>query len=405
MHIPSERIYREIRSEDAGAWFVPANDGEETAVLIKAPTSTLKALLSGSTLSFVFGLDSSYLCSGVRIYDVPEAPILLCSIQRHEEEHFALKGIARERCVPIFLFNEMDVCVAWSDGQLAESDGSSLSAFLALQSKLYCGALTEAASNVLDSFCVTIDPSQQIAGAHAIKTIETPVAHGPWTSNNISFAGIHDLQTIVLDDIDEGSVLEKAVWASLESVFLFHLHKSPQVQVGKKLRELTDVVASHQYGTFLIEVKDISILRAGTGRTRERRVRGIQKQTKSAIDQLIGASKAVKRGEKVTDLKGNTLSLVLDKPLHCIVLLTELMHEGDWGEIEGMLRTAMVETGDFFHVLDLRELIALLKVSHGKPYRLDYNLMQRCERFIESGTIHIRSRPAPTNGTLSQDEY
>lgn len=195
--------------------------------------------------------------------------------------------------------------------------------------------------------------------------------------------------------MDEGSVLEKAVWASLESVFPLTLHKSPQVKVGKKLRELTDVVTFYSYGTFLIEAKDLSILKAGTDRTRKRRARGIQKQAKRAIEQLIGASKTVKRGDAVTDLKGNPLSLVLDKPLHCIVLLTELMHEGDWGGIESRLRAAMVETGDFFHVLDLRELIVLLKVSNGEPHRLNYNLMQRCEHFVEAGTIHIRSRLAP----------
>lgn len=387
MHIPAQRIYREMRSEEAGAWFVPANGGEETAVLVKAPTSSLKALISGCKLSFVFGLASGHLCTGVRIYDVPDAPVLLCSVQRHEEEHATVKRISRERNFPIFLFNELDVCVAWSTGQISEADGSSLSTFLASEPNIYSGTFTEEASAALDSFCVALDPSQGFAGTRAIATIEIQLALGPWTSNNISFAGVHDLQTIVLDDVDEGSVLEKAVWASLESVFPLTLYKSPQVQVGSKLRELTDVAAFYGYGTFLIEAKDLSVLRAGTERTRERRLRGVQKQAKSAIEQLIGASKAVKRGDVVTDLKGNRLSLVLDKPLHCIVLLTEFMHEGDWREIESLLRAAMVETGDFFHVVDLRELIALLKASNGEPHRLDYNLMQRCERFIESGTF------------------
>lgn len=217
-------------------------------------------------------------------------------------------------------------------------------------------------------------------------------------SNKISFAGVHDHHTITLDDLDEGAVLEKAVWASLESVFPLTLQKSPQVKVGDKLRELTDVLAFHQYGAFLIEAKDLSVLRAGTERTRERRVKGTQKQAKTAVEQLIGASKALKRGEKITDQRGKTLTPVLGQPLHCIVLLTELMHEGDWSELEARLLQAMIETGDFFHVLDLRELVILLKASSGKPELLDYNLMQRCERFVDTGTIHIRSRPAPKPG-------
>lgn len=50
MHIPSERIYNKMRSEAASLWYVPANDGEETAFLLKIPTPTIKALISGCSL-------------------------------------------------------------------------------------------------------------------------------------------------------------------------------------------------------------------------------------------------------------------------------------------------------------------------------------------------------------------
>ncbi|MCA9468606.1 MAG: hypothetical protein KC643_24635 [Nitrospira sp.] len=90
-------------------------------------------------------------------------------------------------------------------------------------------------------------------------------------------------------------------------------------------------------------------------------------------------------------MKGNTLSLVLDQPLHCIVLVAELMHEGDWGEVEKMLRQAMTQTGNFFHLFDLEELIRLLKASNGKPELFDFNLMNRCKKFAEVRSIHIRS--------------
>jgi hypothetical protein len=387
-----------MRSEDGGAWFVPANGGEETAILIKAPTATLKSVLSGSSITIVIGLESGYLCTGVRLFDVPGAALLLCSVQRHQEEHAALKKVAREGRSPLFLFNEMDICVAWSEATLLPKDKVALLDFLESGRRPYCGPLSPEASSVLDSFCFTIDKSQQFPHAKKIPVIEIPVVAGAWVSNKISFAGVHDHHTITLDDLDEGAVLEKAVWASLESVFPLTLQKSPQVKVGDKLRELTDVLAFHQYGTFLIEAKDLSVLRAGTERTRERRVKGTQKQAKTAVEQLIGASKALKRGEKITDQRGKTLTPVLGQPLHCIVLVTELMHEGDWSELEARLLQAMIETGDFFHVLDLRELVILLKASSGKPELLDYNLMQRCERFVDTGTIHIRSRPAPKPG-------
>ena len=105
----------------------------------------------------------------------------------------------------------------------------------------------------------------------------------------------------------------------------------------------------------------MSIFQSGFLREQERRTKGAQKQTQKAITQLVGASKAAKRGDPITDRDGRPLSMNLEQPFHCIVLLTELMHDGDWTNIEEQLRQAMIETGDFFHILDLQELITLLK--------------------------------------------
>jgi hypothetical protein len=170
---------------------------------------------------------------------------------------------------------------------------------------------------------------------------------------------------------------------------------SPQIKVGEKTRELTDVLAYHEYGSFFIEAKDLSIFQSGFHREQVRRTKGTQKQAIKAIKQLIGASKAAKRGNPITDKDGKPLPINFTNPIHCIVLLTELMHDGDWQEVEQQIRLAMVETGDFFHVLDLQELITILKYSNGDPKLFDYNLMERCKHFIESGTIHMRIRLAP----------
>lgn len=55
MHIPSERVLKRMSAEAASIWYVPANDGEETAFLIKAPTPTLKALIMGCSIQLLFG--------------------------------------------------------------------------------------------------------------------------------------------------------------------------------------------------------------------------------------------------------------------------------------------------------------------------------------------------------------
>lgn len=52
MHIPSEKVYNKMRSKIASLWYVPANDGNDTALIIKALTPTIKAAILGCPLNF-----------------------------------------------------------------------------------------------------------------------------------------------------------------------------------------------------------------------------------------------------------------------------------------------------------------------------------------------------------------
>ncbi|MDP2210301.1 MAG: hypothetical protein Q8J63_01020 [Candidatus Aquicultor sp.] len=394
--MPSKRVYREMNSEVASLWFVPANDGTEVAVLLKAPTSSIKALIAGCSLRFTFGINDSYLCTGARVFDMPDAPVSISGVQRELEEHDALQRVLQERRFPIFLFNEMDVCLAWTNADLSVEDASRVFSLIDPISELYNGVFTGDASHALDCFCFSIDNTDMYDSAYQIATVETPVTVEDWRIINAVFIGHQDHHMITIDDEDEGEMFERAIWSSLESVFPLTLYKSPQAQTGEKVREFTDVLTFYDYGSFLIEAKDLSILKAGYGRSQERRTNSVQKQTKKAIRQLIGASRALKRGDAIFDAKGNELIPNRDQPPHCIILITELMHWGDWSEIEALLMDAIKTTGAFFHLIDLREFITLLKGSSGDAKLLDYNLMGRFKHFVETGSIHIRSQIAPS---------
>lgn len=397
MHLPSERVYREIRSEEASLWVVPANAGDELAFLIKAPTSAIKALVAGCRLELQFGKVGEYLCAGARIHDMPDAPMLISGAQRELEEHEALVRLLHERKTPVFLFNELDACLAWTNLEITEGDASAVTALVGAVNTLYVGPFTKDCSHALDCFCYSSDPSQSYPGAENIPLVSVAPTLEPWRVNHVSYVGVRTHQTITINDANEGETFERAIWASLESVFPLTLHKSPQVQTGEKIRELTDVLAFYQYGSFLIEAKDLSVIQAGYERDQDRRTRGVQKQVRKAIEQLVGAAKAVLRGDRIMDDRGVELNVVRDQPPHCIVLITELMHTGDWSEVEALLAKAAMTTRVFFHLLDLRELITLLKGSSGKPELLDVNLMQRAKIFAERGSIHIRSRMGPAD--------
>lgn len=391
MHIPSERIYNEMRSEIASLWYVPATGDDEFALLIKAPTSSIKSLVAGCSVELCFGKSNSFLCVGARILDTPNAPLFISSPQHESEEHNALIRMLTVGKFPVFLFSEMDICLAWTYIEIAPKDSLCALNFIGQEKQLYVGSFTKEASHVLDCFCISVDKTAIYPKAYDIPILEVAVRIENWQANNLSFVSNHDYQTITIDEKNEGEIFERTIWACLTSVFPSALYKSPQVKIGDKVRELTDILAYYHFGSFLIEAKDLSILQAGYQRSQERKITGVQKQVNKAIHQLIGASKAYSRGDAIFDIDGEKLLIDRVQPPHCIVLITELMHCGDWSEIEALLFEAMHVTGSFFHLLDLREFIALLKGSSGKPELVDYNLMQRCKLCIEGRSIFVRS--------------
>lgn len=395
MHIPSERVYQEMQSEAASLWVVPANAGAEIAFLVKAPTSAIKALIAGCSLDFLLGKIGDCLCHGVRIKDSPDAPLLISGAVRIEEEHLAIDRLIQDKRAALFLFNEMDVCLAWTNLKFNDLEAEAAANLIGDHKSLYEGPFDKSCSHALDCFCFSTDVTQRYPNASMVPLVTIRFILEPWRTNANHFVGVRESHVVNMGDLEEGEIAERAIWASLESVFPLTLYKSPQVEIGKKARELTDVLSFHEYGCFLIESKDFSVLRSGYQRSQDRRISGVQKQARKAIRQLVGASKAISRGERILDQVGGEIEVVRDKPAHCIVLITELEHSGDWSGVEKDLIAAMQETGAFFHVVDLRELITLLKGSSGDAALLDYNLMERCKRFVEVKSVHIRSQVTP----------
>lgn len=391
MHIPSEQVYNEMRSSDCGIWYVPANGGTELALLIKAPTPCIKALMAGCRLELIFGKFENYLCVGVIIYDIPDAPITIPKLQHRVEEHATLMSTLNERKIPLFLFGEMDTCLAESTVVISEAEASTTLNLLGAESNLYVGERPDIESHILDCFCYTYDKQCQYPNAHEIPVATVVAQCGKWSTINHFYYGTSDTENIIINDKNEGEMLEKIVWSTLISVFPDDLYHSPR---NKEARcELTDVLAAYSYGSFLIETKDVSVFKSGCNRNQNRRISGVQKQVKKAIGQLVGAAKAFSRGDEITDSDGNVLNIARSIPPHCIVLITELMCSGDWEDIVMQMRNAAKETKAFFHLLDLNEFINLLKGSSGNPRLFDSNLLARFELFWKAKNVFIRGEP------------
>src|SRR5690606_24319189 len=125
----------------------------------------------------------------------------------------------------------------------------------------------------------------------------------------------------------------------------------------------------------------------------DKKVLTTQKHIKKEIDQLVGANANMKRGTEFFNSKGELIVFNRNIVPHCIVLVAELLHFGDWKEIEMQIIQTMIENEIYLHVFDLRELVSLLKVSQGRKEHFDYHLMKRAEKFVEIQSIHMRSYP------------
>lgn len=399
MHIPSQRVQQEMISEVASIWYVPANNGAESAVLIKAPTPSIKAIIAGCPFKLIFGKADTHLCTGVTISDIPDAPLILSGIQRNLEEHLALFRILQDCTSPIFLFNEMDVCVAWANATLPELDAAKVSTFIGDPSKLYVGQFTEETSHTLDCFEFSVNSTIGHSNVSKIPIKELQVSVGFWNIITSYFYGENSFEPVMIDRFEEGKSFERTIWAALSPVFPDSLFKNSKILNGEKMREFTDIFAFYPYGSFLIEAKDLSVFSAGFQRRQFRRISGIQKQVKKAIGQLVGACKDFTDGKKIFSANDVEISVNRSKPPHCIILITELPLAGDWEEIVNLLCNAMKETGAFFHLLDLQELLILLKGSSGNSTLFDYNLIQREKLFLEVKSVFIRSEPS-SNGLV-----
>lgn len=381
-----------MRSTSASIWYVPAIGDNNLAFLVKAPSSALKAMIEGCPFQLFFGKENEILCIGIKIVDIPDSPLFISTAQVVAEEQSALFKCILEGKFPIFLFNEMDACVAWSEAELEANDCAELHKFIGEQAKLYNGQINDDVLHILDCFEYTVDKERTYHNAHDISTFEIVPKATNWTSNKLYYYGEQNFQKIMINDFKEGKNFENTIWSSLTSVFPSTLFKSPKVKKGNNIRELTDIFAYWEQGVFIIEAKDLSVSQAGYQLKQSKRISNLQKQVEKAIKQLIGAAKAFSRGDTIYDSNGKEISVSREIPPHCIILITEFINSKDWDTLQHQMDDAMKKTGALFHLLDLRELIIILKQSSGKPDLFDLNLIERCKVCYENKLIFVRGK-------------
>lgn len=387
----ADQIWQELLHEKAGVWYVSDEFGFK--IMIKASSSSIRSIIKGCKVEFIFGKDSKpafpIIHNGLKIYDDAIHFTIINGTHRYEREHKSLLRVIKNEIIPVQFYNEMTVCVALCEISFEPASRMKVLKLLDKIEKLYVGIFDEKINHSLDCFVHTIDKSQQYQDVHEIELISISGLFNGWKMMDNHFVGANDKSQIIISDSNEGDVLEKQVWAALESLFNHDIYLRPQVAHKKGTRELTDIFAFSEYGIFLIETKVLGILNNENEKNMDRKVLNVQKQVEKGIEQLTGAVKKIRSGATVFDTDGSEIKF--DKSLlpHCIVLVSDLMSFGNWTPIMLKMFQTMIDVPMQLHLMDLTELTRYIGYSKNNKYIFDYLLMERTKELVKNETVHI----------------
>jgi hypothetical protein len=388
----AEQVWQEFLHEKAGVWYISDEFGFK--IMIKASSAAIRSIIKGCQLEFVFGKDSQtskpVIHNGLKIYDDATHFINISGTHRNEREHNSLLRVIKNEIIPVQFYNEMTVCVATTEISFDLQSRTKILKLLGKKEELYVGPFDERINKSLDCFVHTIDKSQQLEDVHEIETVSISGTFNKWQMMENHFVGVNDKSKIIINDTNEGDVLEKQVWAALESLFDHDIYLRPQAAHKKATRELTDILAYSDYGIFLVETKALGILNNENERDMTRKVAGIQKQVEKGIDQLAGAVKKIRAKETIFDANGNEIRFDRSLLPHCVVLVSDLLSFYDWKPIMIKMFQTMIDVPMQLHLMDLLELMRYIGYSKKSKYMFDYLLMERTKELVKHETIHIR---------------
>lgn len=396
MHLPSQRNHQELLASTGLIRFELAqgSDGPEATLLIKASTLELKYLLRLKKIRlYLFKISDERIGYGVQIDDDPEHPGTAWSIFEYEDEHAgALALKERFKCM-LFLFNELAINVAWGETYL-DLSGYAPAYFLD-SAKL--GAIPDA-SVYQDEVHATLDALLQGKAGPSVGVLldwatvpEWHPIYGHYVTNQLQQGFIS-----VFED-NEGAQQEEIAHWLIDNLDPAGAFRNPQVHEEGGVRELCDLLLSHQYGAFLIESKTLSIWVRPELPRRTKLASQIRKHhLPEAIRQITGTVKNLRRGLPITDQEGREIQVEREALPHIIVLIPDLTLLHDATEFGGeFFKQKSLDTKSFFHILDPGQLLRIVQAAGVLAARaesitqlmfFDYLLMERAERSLTQDT-------------------
>ncbi|HEV3040293.1 MAG TPA: hypothetical protein VHA33_21190 [Candidatus Angelobacter sp.] len=362
IHILSSRYHQEFSGLIEGVRFGIAADRDSHSsaplgpvLLIKAVTITLKYFVRLRTFRLLFWKTQSpeYLWYGVQIADDPAHPGTLWSIAESDEELTAVARLLKTEQLSVFLFNEEGINVASARMRIrfAEPNGISI-----ITEAKPAPEGTSTHSHTFIESLLAPGSSMKLHEATPAEPCEWREVQARLLTQRLSSC---DLAMMTGEEGDQQELLAEWLMDALGAPVSV---RNPIVHEQKgRPRELSDLLLSHEYGSFLLESKALAIIARDVLPDRLTLRRQVLKHLNKAISQLTGACANIRRGLRITDQVGRDLAMTRDQPIHCIVLVPDLDIIADCDMLVPKLSLSILQKAKgFLNLLDIVELRRLV---------------------------------------------
>ncbi|NWO02083.1 MAG: hypothetical protein HLX52_03870 [Idiomarinaceae bacterium] len=379
-----------ILSEQVGVWAYVDPDSESSVIVIKAAGTAAKSISRGAAVELYLGVAGSsklFLGGGLKIYDTHDNPLLIPIFARTESEVVGWRNIVNTDSFRVVVMDEFDAPVLRGTGYLNRVSHT-LPKVLATASWI---SNVQALAPFIEAICNAIDPRYKHSSsmpAH-VHDLELQLELKQTLIISASESGTFQYD---LNDMDEGTTQEKHLHQHLHLSFGDNVFLSPQIERGKKIRELTDVLVVSKESTLFFESKALCLNDSKDESDYERRVGKVISHAKKAVGQLEGAVKSYRKTEyKVMNSMGIELPHSDSPNQTAIVVISEFVPHENWESILKLIRHAYLKSDVRIVVIDLTELMRLLKISSYRKRNLGFLLNQRFIASLEGDTLNIRS--------------
>ncbi|MPW27799.1 hypothetical protein F9L16_02165 [Agarivorans sp. B2Z047] len=393
MYIPSRFAYEVLVSEKIGVLCESNNKGDK-AIIAKLPTSTIKAIALGAKVDFYVFTTSRkpyYLALCMKIFDNKCSPMHALLAQRWQNSNNILDFSFFDSELDFVLFDETDASVQESKIKIKTNFRNKRVRNVLQNMKFTSSNDYDAVNHFTDSVCADL-------GFNYDSHPHYPIASFKFSTE---IKDIHTVKTIhvneqssthydVIKDID-GARQERQIYQSLCLMDNSKTAISPLVTIGKKERELTDVLTITQNQQLIaVESKCLQVDKDAVGKSYERTAASIVKHCKKALSQLEGVYKSIKRGERIYDEHDNTLLLEGNNSFYGIVLIDEFRPSNDWEEVINLMQSLSNTHNVCLNIISISEMIYTMKLCTSNTSLFIELLENRQQACIDANTIDIR---------------